>query len=122
MHPLFGFILFFVVTALATVVASKRVGLGTITFVVCCAAGLAVVPLTVMLGGTPFAAGSLALLVPIVALLWAALTTSSEQRALLSGSYGDFKKCPYCAESIRREAIKCKHCGSSLVDSSTGEM
>jgi len=27
----------------------------------------------------------------------------------------DWKRCPYCAEDVRLEAIKCKHCGSRLV-------
>jgi hypothetical protein len=31
--------------------------------------------------------------------------------------YGEsdrYKKCPSCAEAVRKEAIKCKHCQSSL--------
>lgn len=33
---------------------------------------------------------------------------------MLSSAGGDLKKCPFCAEMIRAEAIKCKHCGSSM--------
>jgi hypothetical protein len=31
----------------------------------------------------------------------------------------DSKRCPYCAEIIQAEAIKCKHCGSELLKTET---
>lgn len=32
----------------------------------------------------------------------------------MSEAQGDTKECPFCAETIKAKAVKCKHCGSML--------
>jgi hypothetical protein len=41
---------------------------------------------------------------------WKALT--AKRMAVYAESA--YKKCPFCAEPIKREALKCKHCGETL--------
>lgn len=39
---------------------------------------------------------------------------NEKQVASTQTEAGEFRKCPFCAESIRREAIKCRYCGSEI--------
>ena len=34
--------------------------------------------------------------------------------ALITGESKDCRKCPYCAEAIRKETVKCRYCQSEV--------
>lgn len=54
------------------------------------------------------------LLSPIIGFLAAAAVMSRDERLAQGETFNGYKKCPFCAEAVRAEAIKCKHCGSKL--------
>ncbi|EPZ0269499.1 zinc ribbon domain-containing protein [Serratia sp. IR-2025] len=52
----------------------------------------------------------------IVALIHS-LCIKKDQKAIEDSLLSDgFAKCPYCAELVKKEALKCKHCGSDIGD------
>lgn len=53
-------------------------------------------------------AGGLAVLARTIA------RPSAMELAVKNGQYGKYKRCPLCAEPVRKEAVKCKHCHSDL--------
>lgn len=117
MEPIYGFMLYFAACMIVSAIASKRGRSGLILFVVSIVAGVGMVMFVSQVIGQRTMAGFGAFLVPLAALVWALMTKSSAELAVEEGHYGDFRKCPFCAESVRKEAIKCKHCGSSIEDS-----
>ncbi|HBW8908348.1 DUF2545 family protein [Klebsiella pneumoniae] len=124
MEPIFGFLLFGLAVVVVTVVAAKRnsVGIGILYLIGMCAVGFGLVVLTSNIThGNGIAAGFAAFVSPMLGLMVVLSSSTSERRAVLNGESGEYKKCPFCAESIRKEAIKCKHCGSDIVNSVGGE-
>ncbi|MGE0350968.1 hypothetical protein [Hydrogenophaga sp.] len=113
MEPIFGFLLFFAACAVVWIVASKRGRAGWVFALACLVGGVVLAMVIGQIGGS-VAAGFGAFLAPVIGLVVAMSASNSQQIAIATGEHGEFRKCPFCAESVRKEAIKCKHCGSEL--------
>lgn len=112
-------VVFLIVCVLVSLVAAKKGRSGTGLFFAMAGAAIpAMIAVSYVLGDNmeakPFAMWIAAFLCPVVGFIWAIMTKNAGEMAAQSGSYGDMKKCPFCAEPVRREAIKCKHCGSTI--------
>lgn len=114
MEPIFGFMLYFAAVCLAAIIAGKR-GLRWWAYALACVIfGPAMAIIVKSAGGTSMDAGLAAFLVPGIAFVASLAANTSARKAVLAGENGEYRKCPFCAEAVRREAVKCKHCSSEL--------
>lgn len=112
-------IIFLIICALVSLIASKkgRSGIGFFFSMIIAAIPLMLITSFALgdnMGAKPLAMWSAAFLCPVVGFIAALMGGNAEQIAVEKGEFGDFRKCPFCAESVRKEAIKCKHCQSDL--------
>lgn len=60
--------------------------------------------------------GALLFIVAFVHSLVIRKDIAAEEKEMIT--YDGMKKCPFCAELVKNEAIKCKHCGSDISNGS----
>ena len=118
MNPLIGLILYVCLATVTSLVSSKKGRSGWRYLL-----AMLLIPIPVMISvsyglgnseekGLPIALAAFS--VPVIGFITALMGDSAEQAAVTQGEFGDYRKCPFCAESIRKEAVKCKHCHSEL--------
>lgn len=114
MLALLGFGLYFFATAIVMIVAGvrgrSRMAFGGLTLL----GGFLMVQFTRVNGASEWEASLAAFVIPVLTLIAASVVTNGKELAASKGVHGDYKTCQYCAEPIRKDAIKCKHCSSEL--------
>ncbi len=115
MSPLVGLILIILLALLNALIAGKRRRSGWKFFLISVAPVLPMLMIVSKLsnGDSQLMAWS-AFLPPVCGFIAAIACKHGLDLAAVDGSYGSFVRCPYCAEAIRRAAVKCRHCASDL--------
>lgn len=114
MEPIFGFALFGIFSIIVALIAKSRGRSALLFFITQVILGFVFVVLANMSGATGLQTGWAGFAAPALALLFAFGMKSADEIASEQGSFRGLKKCPQCAESIKAEALKCKHCGSQI--------
>jgi hypothetical protein len=115
MEPIWGLIWFFGFAVLTAVIGYRKKRAGILFAMAGVAVGIVIgFVVTGITAGQGYAGALSFFLGPVGALIAVLSARNGEQVAADGGEADGFKKCPFCAEAVRYEAIKCKHCGSAI--------
>jgi len=114
-EPLVGLLLILALSALNAVIAWRRSRSAVAFLVFSIVPAIPLVFLAASLSeGNGLIMGWAAFLPAIVTFIAVLCVANGKEVAAQTGSHGAYTRCRFCAEPVRREAIKCRHCGSDL--------